>query len=246
MKWLSDKNAHNIVNIKISFLIWTILYLVIYSRKTSKRILQIAPNSVRLKRQELAVKVTSIIHAVYTAYYANLYLQEFKDSEINFFKYSENAESIANVAAGFFIADLILCIILIEEHGIQFVVHAIAALGGSLYVSLSGVGHQYFLELLLFEASTPFLHIGALLIDYGYGKTIIFNINNLIFLLTFAYFRLYKGIPTILNMCNMLITERPISDIAILFFVCSSGAMSTLNIYWFYKICRRAVSMLRN
>ena len=152
-RWLSDENAHNLSNISASFLTWTTLYLIVYSRKTSDRIKQTSPNAIRLKRQELGVKIVSILHASYTAYGARKCLQDFNG--LDFFSRSEGAAHYASVAAGFFIADFILCVILIEEHGVEFVIHAIAALGGSLFVSLTGIGHQYFLHLLLFEASTP-------------------------------------------------------------------------------------------
>lgn len=244
---LSDENAHSISDISLSFLTWTALYLAIYSRKTSLRIKQKAPDTIRLKRHELGVKIVSILHAAYTAHGAHVCLNDFK-GDLNFFVKSEAAVHYANVSAGFFIADLILCIILIEEHGIEFIVHAISALGGSLFVSMTGVGHQYFLNLLLFEASTPFLHIRSLLLEYGYGKTLVAQLNNLIFLLTFGYFRLYKGIPVIAKMCYGLVTDipRPLSTPASVFFVTAGISMSCLNIFWFTKILKSAIKAVRS
>jgi hypothetical protein len=237
-RWLSDENAHNLSNISASFLTWTIVYLVIYSRKTSDRIKQMSPNAIRLKRHELGVKIASIIHATYTSYGAYKCLQEQEFSDFNFFNRSEAASYYANVAAGFFIADFILCVILIEEHGVEFLIHAIAALGGSLSVSLTGIGHQYFLHLLLFEASTPFLYFRSLLLEYGYGKTKVALFNNLVFLLTFGYFRLFRGIPIIAHMCYNLIVQKPLSIPVTGFFVVSGIAMSILNVRWFIKILR--------
>jgi hypothetical protein len=228
-RWLTDENAHNICNISASFIIWTTIYLTIYSRKTSNRIIEIAPNFLRLKRQELAIKITSILHAAYTAHGAYIGILDFENQNFDFFKRSELVTYYANVAAGFFIADLILCIILIEEHGIQFVIHAIVSLCGSIYVSMTGIGHQYFIHLLLFEASTPFLHIRYLLIEYGYGKSIISVVNNLFFLLTFGYFRLYKGVPILTKMCYMLLIENPISIPVTLFFIIASLSMTYLE-----------------
>src|SRR5437016_499174 len=101
-RWLSDENAHNVSNIFTSFAVWSAIYLAIYSRKTSKRILSIAPNTLRLKRQELAVKIVSIIHAVYTAYGAHIELKDFDAKGLDFVTYSDNAVYYANVAAGYF------------------------------------------------------------------------------------------------------------------------------------------------
>ena len=235
---LSDKNAHSITHISISFLIWLTLYLVIYCRKTSTRIIKKSPNAIRLKRQELGAKLVSIFHAAYTSYGARQCLKEFND--LNLSTKSISAEHYVNVTAGFFIGDLMLCIILVEEHGIEFVIHAIASLGGSLYVSLTGIGQQYFLHILLFETSTPFLHIRSLLLEYGYGNTIIAQINNLIFLLTFGYFRLYKGIPIVATLCCDLLVQKHLSIVVIVFFIISGIAMTCLNIYWFTKILKNA------
>jgi len=243
MRWLSDKNAHNISDISISFMVFSAMYLTIYSRRTSERIMRLAPSSIRLKLQELATKITSILHAIYTAYGAHICLKELHNQPIDFFRYNEGAVYYANVAAGFFIGDLILCIILIEEHGPQFLIHAICALVGSVYVSLNGVGHQYFLHLLQFETSTPFLHIRSLLYEYGYGESIISKVNNLIFLLTFGYFRLYKGIPILTKMCYMLLNDRPVSTSSMLFLISASIAMSSLNIIWFTKILKGAIKV---
>jgi hypothetical protein len=243
-RWLSDENAHNLSDISLSFLTWTALYLAVYSRKTSLRIKEKAPSNIRLKRQELGAKIASILHAAYTAYGAHICLQEFK--ELDFFVKTETAAHYANVSAGFFIADLILCLILIEEHGFEFVIHAISALGGSLFVAMTGVGHQYFLNLLMFEASTPFLHIRSLLLEYGYGKTTIAQLNNLVFLLTFGYFRLYRGIPVIAKMCHGLITEKPLSTPPTIFFVTAGIAMSCLNIIWFTKILKSAIKTIKS
>lgn len=243
-RWLTDENAHSLSNISISFFTWTTIYLIIYSRRTSDRIKQ-KSSLIRLKRQELGVKIVSILHAVYTTYGASQCLKNFDLVKFDFFTKSEAVTHYANVAAGFFIADLILCVILIEEHGIEFVIHAIAALGGSLYVSLTGIGHQYFLHLLLFEASTPFLHIRSLLLEYGYGKSRIANLNNLVFLLVFGYVRLFRGIPIIVQMCYELIISKSLSKPVIVFFVTAGIAMSTLNIYWFSKILAGLVKSLK-
>jgi hypothetical protein len=248
--FLTDQNAHNVSEISMSFLTFASMYLVVYSRKTSTRIKQTSPESIRLKRQELAVKVVSILHGLYTSYGAYMCLNSIATDtgtqNIDMFSKFEEATHYANVAAGFFIADLILCIILVEEHGMEFIIHAIAALAGSTYVSLTGIGHLYFLNLLLFEASTPFLHIRYLLLEYGYGKTIVANINNLLFLLTFAYFRLFKGIPILTKLCYTLIVEKPLNIYAVIFFVASSIAMSSLNIIWFIKILRSAIKAIKS
>ena len=217
---------------------WILTYLAIYSRRTSSRIQKIAPNRPRLKRQELAVKLVSILHALYTAYGAHVSLKEFDKNSFDLFRHSKNALYYANVTTGFFIGDLILCIILIEEYGIAFVIHALAALTGSMYVSMSGNGLQYFLHVLLFEASTPFLHIRSLLIDYGYGSSYIAKINNLIFLLTFGYFRLYRGIPVLTELCYTLLTKRQLPLPATSLIVAASVSLTTLNTIWFTKILK--------
>jgi hypothetical protein len=80
-----------------------------------------------------------------------------------------------------------------------------------------------------------------LLLEYGYGKTAIAQLNNLVFLLTFGYFRLYRGVPVIAKMCHGLITDvpRPLSTPATIFFVTAGISMSCLNVVWFTKILKK-------
>lgn len=245
-KFLSDENAHGMSNIMISFLTWTTLYLIPYVRKTSERINKITPFAPRLKKQELGVKIVSIIHALYSTYGAYTSLNEikgFSPDDILTIK-SEWSSYYANVTAGFFIADLILCIILAEEYGPLFIVHAISALSGSLYVSMTGIGYYFFLNLLMYEASTPFLHIKHLLSDYGHGKTMISNINDLLFFLFFFYFRIIKGIPILLTMFYTLITKKTLPLPYTVFFIVFGSLMGSMNIYWFIKITKNAIKKM--
>ncbi len=242
---LSDANAHNVVDISSSFIIWVSIYLTIYSRKTSDRIFREYPNT-RLKRQELGVKIISILHAFYTGYGA----YRFSDTELfDMFTKNKYAVHYANVASGFFIADLMLCIILIEEYGMQFTIHAIAALGSSILVSFTGIGQEYYMNLLLFEVSTVFLHIRSLLLEYYKKHTLLINLNNLLFMLSFGYFRIYKGIPVMYKLCLEVYNQPNAQSnqyqyIINKFIIASSVSMSILNIVWFSKILKLAFKPL--
>jgi len=240
-----DQNAHNLSHIFLSFLQWTTLYLVIYSRPTSQRIIDSGHPSPRFKRQELAVKITSIVHAVIVTWYANEALREMGPN-LSLYVFSTEGQRLANISTGFFVADLILCLVLLDEYGLEFLIHAVAALGGSVFVSMTGIGFQYFLNLLLFEGSTPFLHLRSILLEYGFGKTLIAKLNNLILLLSFAYFRLWRGIPMIFQLCYTLITDKPLSVSVTIFFICASVSMCVLNIYWFSKMARSAKKLILN
>jgi hypothetical protein len=92
------------------------MYLAVYFRKTSTRIKEKAPDNIRLKRQELGVKIASILHAAYTAYGFSVCLKDFDSVKgLDFFVKSESAVHYANVSAGFFIAELNLLSMLYQH-----------------------------------------------------------------------------------------------------------------------------------
>lgn len=65
---------------------------------------------------------------------------------------------ITSLSAGYFVWDLIVCLKYIHIYGLQFLIHAIVALYGSL-VPLMPVCQVWVPKFLVYEASTPFVNI---------------------------------------------------------------------------------------
>jgi len=218
----SPQVAQRVSIVFIAFMAWSALFLFIFSRPTSGRLVEKANElrvGIRTHRAELATRIVAIIHAAIVALGAsslvffrkgnNLYVDHFFDpfSWPQFTVYNEDAIFYACISAAFFIADFILCVVQFEEYGLQFVVHAAAGLSGCVFCLLYGEGLLYLMILMLFEVSTPFLHLRWWLIEYGYKDGVLYVINGLILVVTFTTFRMIIGIPVLLKMVYELHTE---------------------------------------
>ena len=219
---LDNNVAQRISLVFVSFIIWSLIFLVFYSRPTSIRLIEKALElkiGVRTHRAELATRAVAMLHAAVVACGAgslvffrrndsNLVVDNMLDpfSWPSFVTYNEDAIFYACVSAGFFIADFILCVVQFQEQGWQFVIHSLAGLSGCLFCLLYGEGLLYLMLLMLFEVSTPFLHIRWWLIEYGFKDGILYVINGLILVVTFTIFRLIIGIPVLAKMVYELHT----------------------------------------
>jgi len=264
---LSPRLAQRVSLVFFAFMCWSALFLFIFSRPTSQRLVEKANLlnvGIRTHRAELATRSVAMIHASIVACGAgslvffredsNLYVDWRKFTQPltwpNFDVYNEDALFYACVAAAFFIADLILCVVQYEEYGFQFVVHAAAGLTGCVFCLFSGEGLLYLMLLMLFEVSTPFLHLRWWLIEYGYKNGILYVINGLILVFTFTLFRLVIGVPVLMKMVYELHTapERDRHGLPMrITFTVAPVIMTVLNVAWgsaLWKGLLKAVGIL--
>jgi len=206
-----------------AFSCWSFLFLMIYSRPTSQRLQKKAEEEqigIRTHRAELATRIVAGIHAVIVACGAgslvffresnnSLYVKKFFEPMTwpSFVSKSDEAILYACISAGFFIADFILCVVQHEEHGNQFVLHAAAGLTGCVFCLVFGEGLLYLMLLMLFEVSTPFLHMRWWLLEYGFKDSIFYLVNGLLLVATFTTFRLVIGTPVLMKMMYELHTS---------------------------------------
>jgi len=237
-----------------SFTLWSLLFLLVYSRPTSQRLKFRAEENkvgIRTHRAELAFRSVAIIHALIVAIGAFSLVALRKESNLyvnNLFQpltwpvftvYNEDAITYACVSAGYFIADFILCVVQVEEQGFQFVIHAITGLSGCVFCLIYGEGLLYLMLLMLFEVSTPFLHLMWWLGEYGFKQTLIYNVNGMLLATSFTWFRLVIGTPVLLKMVYELHTPPemyrhglPMRTV----FTLAPLAMETLNVLWGFKL----------
>lgn len=220
---LDQALAQRVVVVFCSLFAWALLFLALYSRPTTERVRTKAEQfkiGVRTHRAELATRSVAALHAAFVAYGAvNLVFWRQTSSNLSvqhliqpstwpkFNVYNEDALFYACVSCGYFVADLIQCVIQYEEHGVAFVMHALAGLSGCVFCIFTGEGLLYLMLLMLFEISTPFLHMRWWLIDYGYKQSLLYKVNGLILVFTFTLFRLVIGTPVLFKMVMDLHTE---------------------------------------
>ena len=256
---LSPQTAQRLAVSFCFFVAWMLLFLLLYSRPTSRRVLektqQGAQKALRLERQELATRLTALIHAALVAVGAAslvffrpdspLYVTDLLkwDTWPNFNQTDERAVFYACAEVGYFVADFLLTVVLLEENGMQFLVHAVAGLSGALWCSLADRGLVYLMVLSMFEFSTPFLHIRWIFLDYNWASSsshggllgTLYVINGILLVFSFTLFRIVIGIPVIfklayeLHFTKLAQTETPAMRY---FFTLAGFAMCVLNLTW--------------
>jgi hypothetical protein len=213
---LDNDVAQRVAVTFFAFMVWSLLFLFVYSRPTTKRLVNKANElkvGFRTHKSELANRTVAVIHAATVAAGAGslVFLRKSTSSMYvekltapltwpRFDTFSDDAVFYACLSAGFFVADLILCVVQFEEQGMQFIVHAIAGMTGCVFCIASGEGLIYLMLLMLFEVSTPFLHLRWMLMEYDMKDSIIYIINGLALVVSFTLFRLVIGIPVLAKM----------------------------------------------
>jgi hypothetical protein len=253
---LPDPVAQRLSLVFFSFALWCSLFLLVYSRPTSQRLKSKAEREnvgVRTHRAELATRVTATIHAVLVSVGAASLVFFRKDSNLfvyqlfkpltwpSFITYNEDAIAYACFSLAYFVADFMLCVIQVEEQGIQFVVHALVGMSGCIFCVFNSEGLLYLMLLMLFEVSTPFLNLMWWLKEYQFEHSLIYTLNGIMLVFTFTTFRLIIGCPVLLKMVYELHTEPEKDRHSIgmrVIFTLAPLAMMILNLAWGYKLWR--------
>ena len=120
-----------------------------------------------------------------------------------------------------------------------FVAHAITCLAVYTF-GLYPFVQLYACYFICFEASTPFLTLRGLMIDFACTNKLLIKINQLFFAATFIVVRLLIGIP--LSVCfwsDMVILLRSGNQHSTAIVMCMlffNGLLNSLNLFWGWKI----------
>jgi hypothetical protein len=248
--FVSPQLAQRAALVLASFAFWSVLFLSIYSRPTSSRLEEKAEKleiQVRVHKAELATRVCAIGHAVILSL-GSFYITFLKSNSSlriysltntstwpGFTAENELAIWITCISAGYFVGDFILCFVQMEEHGLQFVIHAIVGLVGCMEVIIHNECLIYMMFIMMFEFSTPFLHFRWLLIEYGMKDSKEYLYNGLCLVAMFTWFRLVFGVPVLLQFSYKINTyPENLRHSYFMRLVLTAAALSltTLNITW--------------
>lgn len=150
---------------------------------------------------------------------------------------------IVGVAVGYFIWDVVLC--LRESWGLDYLAHGVAVL--SVYAAaLYPVFHHMACICLLFEASTPFLHVRKAMLSFGWAKThpAAFKASSLAFAGVFFLSRIVVGLGASAvwwgNMLQRLQTGEHHSLSIMVLFLVANTLLNGLNVMWFAQMMQAA------
>lgn len=186
---------------------------------------------------EMSIKTTALIHALVSstgAFFAILTADAWILSLDTLYNPDSLQRTIVGLSCGYFLYDLIIAIIGFD---IPFLIHG----GMSSLIYLQSYGQQYCLQLgcffLLYEFSTIFLNIRALMIATGHGKHQYFPLIEKLFFGTFMFFRMVIGLGyslffTLPVLAKQILSGQSHSIIAASILMLANCAINALNVMW--------------
>lgn len=159
---------------------------------------------------------------------------------------SELTTLIMNIAIGYYIFDLLMCLVHYKESGGLFcLVHAFCCLGVYMNSIVLDDGDKPFLhylgvQCLMFNTSTIFLHLHWFIKYTNIGderfRYMLTMINDFFGVITFVYYRMINGAWISYVMFSLFYNHYDKVNIGqILFYSMSNILLTLLNYVWFYK-----------
>lgn len=152
--------------------------------------------------------------------------------------YTHNSQFFMHISRGYFLWDLYVCLTDVKNNGIAFVFHAIICFSGFCIFSIPY--YQYYgMIFLLYEFSSPYVHIMYFLLKLDLDKTIIFKIIQTIFVSAFFIVRIIMG-----SYHGVMFTYCMINDTNLIGYISAVLLFGStiLNYFWFYKIVCKIAS----
>ena len=197
----------------------------------------IVENSKKEDYASLRTRVMGTLFALYASGMAGYVLAfEGLDAHEFYAKHPLVLHWLVAPAVGFFTWDVITCTL--EGWGLAYFVHGVAVL--AVYTAgLYGFLPYMACVCLLYEASTPFLHLRKVMLSFGYAKSHpdAFTAVTLVFALAFFLSRIVVGLSTSAFWWADMLTHLADGTyhslpVYIMFLACNA-VLSGLNIWWF-------------
>jgi len=146
---------------------------------------------------------------------------------------------VGSIAAGYFLWDLQECSRKFKAYGAPFLLHALLCLGAyamtgwlNTYSWLGSFG-------LLYEASTPFMHLRMTLVALKRANGPLFTLCNVGFALTYLIVRIGGGAYFAYTGLNLVYAERCVAVPYQIFATVIILGTCSLNVFWCAHTCLR-------
>mmetsp|Transcript_132 Transcript_132/g.251 ORF Transcript_132/g.251 Transcript_132/m.251 type:complete len:332 (-) Transcript_132:158-1153(-) len=251
----------------LSFFFFSFVWFGLAKRRTSDRIvrknhLETAPKNSHMKfdprngishrslKAELATRVVSSVHAAICCYGALSSLWWEPELSVDMlWKVSPRARFYFSVSISYFIGDVLICIVLFQDYGIEFLIHALCGLFGLSVICLGNMFHFFGCVGLSWELSTIFLNNRWFLLEYNMKKSPLMTINNFLLVPTFTVVRVVIGCPFSFLFWSQLSDARAegvVSPWIYLGVTAMLVGLNTLNIFWSFKLWEKLIKMIRD
>jgi hypothetical protein len=186
---------------------------------------------------EMSIKTTALLHAIISstgATFAILTADQWALSVENLYNPDPLQRFILGISCGYFLYDLIIAIV---GQDIPFLIHG----SMSSLIYLQAYGQNFCLQLgcffLMYEFSTIFLNIRALMIATGNGSHPQFPIVEKLFFGSFMFFRMviglvYSALIALPTLTKLAYSGTAHSAIAASMLVVANCAINGLNVMW--------------
>lgn len=184
--------------------------------------------------------IVNIINHVGLTYYA---LQAFLEiTTIDDHHYSSTSVLMCGEwLLTYMIYDLCVIWVLTKTNSIIYTIHHVAAILLLHGMMVTGKYHYYFPVICMFEFSSIPLNIRYLLKQYNVSKeSWLFRLNDVVFVVSFAFIRLLFGGRHVSNVWQVLQYE----DMFDIFLMIIVILFSTLHLYWGFGILKKTFNLL--
>lgn len=153
------------------------------------------------------------------------------------------------ISAGFFLYDVVMCTLRYKLEGPFYLLHACCCFWVYAYAYHVGYLHYYGAAFLMWELSTPFVHLRWFLYIMGLDHTQLYLINALLMMLSFFLCRIVWGyyISTVflVNLYQEYLFPRPggLPHYMCPWYAVTCIALNILNSFWMYKMIQKAVEV---
>ncbi|EFN53962.1 hypothetical protein CHLNCDRAFT_53483 [Chlorella variabilis] len=159
---------------------------------------------------------------------------------------SPTSQRMVEVASGYFLYDIVLCMLKYSDNGFEFLLHAVVCSCVYTIAAMRGVMHYYGAAFLMWELSTPAMYTRWLMLKAGLGSSAAMPLVNAAFMLAFFGCRVVWGpIMTVefwRDSAGQLLAASPALPPAAIWVVrVMSIALNLLNYYWFATMVKLAV-----
>jgi len=164
---------------------------------------------------------------------------------------SPAGEALVTLSAGYFVHDLLVVCLCLEEAGLGFLLHAFFCSALYCYGVFYQQLHYFAAAFILWEMSTPFVQLRWFLYEMGMKNTRVYVANGIMMMAAFFLSRLVMGayFSYVFWGATQAELENPrpggFPAPGVHFFRVANVCLQGLNCFWFYKMLRGALQLLR-
>ncbi|GLI66106.1 hypothetical protein VaNZ11_009816 [Volvox africanus] len=197
--------------------------------------------------QAVARLVASVHHGIQVPVGMLLLLDpNFRNNRV--YANSSVSYAMCYLSAGYFLHDLVMCLLRFSLEGPLYTIHALSCHMSYMFGAVTGFLHYHGAAFLMWEISTPCVHLRWFMYKAGLTHSIWYLVNGLMMIVTFFCCRIAWGYVGSYYLVNDVVGEQyrpgsPFPIAATVGYCFVAVVMNTLNTYWFVKMAAIAIAV---